>query len=228
MLTRHESALLQHLAQYVTDNKKQFIDRVLSFRTRHVTVVLEDIYQSQNSSAVIRTCEGMGLQDVHIIENNSTYEVNKKVLKGANKWLDLIRYRSSDGNNTERCLQTLREQGYRILAAAPAEDGKSITEINALEQKCALMVGNELKGLSPHALAQSDEKVRIPMYGFVESFNVSVSVAISLAILMSPLRTEGRFPGLSDDEKEEIKLGWFRKIVNRSDIIEREFMRTFQ
>lgn len=220
--------LLEHLAQYVTDHKKQFIERVLNQRTRHVTVVLEDIYQSHNASAVVRTCEGMGIQDIHIIENNSSYEVNRKVLKGSNKWIDLIRYKEDDKKNTIRCFQSLKANGYKILALDPAEDGIPIQSVDISSQKCALVFGNELKGISTYAREHCDQKVHIPMQGFTESYNISVSVAVSLTLLMSRLRENNVTINLTTHEKDIIKLLWFCKIVRRSEIIVREFLRTIE
>lgn len=228
MLTKEEQLLLQHLAQYVTDHKKQCIDKVLGNRTRQLTVVLEDIYQSQNASAVIRTCEGMGVQDVHIIENYSRYQINRRVLKGADKWVTINRFRARDENNTDRCFSYLRERGYKILVMDPSPDAIPIYSINVTGQKCALVFGNELKGLSESAITGGDQVVRLPMYGFTESYNISVSVAVCLTTLMSQLRTADVNIGLTNDEKEMIKLLWFRKIVRRSDVVEREFMRTIQ
>jgi tRNA (guanosine-2'-O-)-methyltransferase len=228
MLTPQQYLLLEHLAQYVTDHKKQFIEKVLDQRTRYVTVVLEDIYQSHNASAVVRTCEGMGIQDIHIIENNSRYEVNPKVLKGSNKWIDLIRYNQDDKKNAIRCFQSLKENGYKILALDPAEDGIPIQSVDVTSQKCALVFGNELKGLSAYARAHCDQKVHIPMQGFTESYNISVSVAVSLTLLMSKLSEENINISLSTQEKDIIKLLWFRKIVKRSEIIGREFLRTIE
>lgn len=92
-LSRQEQLLLEHFAQYISEHKKEFAEKVLTERTKQVTVVLEDIYQSQNASAALRTCECMGLQDIHIIENTTKYEVNKYVLKGSYKWLSLHRYK---------------------------------------------------------------------------------------------------------------------------------------
>src|SRR5262245_57662872 len=113
MITAHQRLVLHFLSQYVTDNKKQNIEQVLAQRTRYCTIVLEDIYLSQNASAVIRTCECMGLQDVHIIENSAKYSVNRKVLKGADKWMTLHRYREKKPNQTEACFQKLKDEGYR-------------------------------------------------------------------------------------------------------------------
>lgn len=226
MLTPQEYQLLDHLSQYVTEHKKQFIERVLSCRTRQVTVVMEDIYQSQNASAVVRTCEGMGLQDIYVIESNSTYQVNKKVLKGSNKWIDLLRYRKKDANNTEECFSDLRGKGYKIIGMDPAPDGISIHELDASKHKCALVFGNEFKGLSPYAMDNCDMKASIPMHGFTESYNISVSAAIALTTLLTKLRAGGCDYGLTKEEMDAIRLLWIRKIVRRSDIMAQEFIRT--
>ena len=195
---------------------------MLAERTRHITVVLEDIYQSQNASAVVRTCECMGLQDIHIVENVSQYAVNPKVLKGSNKWIDLIRHKEKKINNTEACFNTLREQGYRILVADHSPDGESINEV-AVDQKLAIVMGNELNGSSAYALDHADGKVSIPMFGFTESMNISVSAAICIHALVTKLRNSQVEWTLSQDEKNEIRLTWYKKIVRKSELIEQEF-----
>lgn len=227
-MTEKELLLFDHLDQFVSDHKKEFIERVLKFRTRHVTVVLEDIFQSQNASAVIRTCECMGLQDVHIVENTSQYHLNTRVLKGADKWLDLVRHRVKNQNNTESCFEQLRTNGYKILVADPSEDGVSIHDLVPDAGKVALVFGNELKGVSPYAVQHADVKVRIPMFGFTESLNISVSVAICLNSIMNKLRSSAVSIEMSEEEKAVIKLIWYKKIVKRSGIIEREFLRTIE
>ena len=195
-------------------------------RTRYVTVVLEDIYQSQNASAVVRTCECMGLQDVHVVESKSAYSVNKKVIKGANKWIDLIRYKSKGANNIEECFKNLREKGYRILVTEPDANGSSIDEISVTDQPLAIVMGNELEGASKYAMQHADAKVKIPMYGFTESLNISVSAAICLNTLIPKIRQSDAAWQLTLAEKEFIRLQWYRKIVKRSEIIEKEFLRS--
>jgi tRNA (guanosine-2'-O-)-methyltransferase len=218
----HRQLLTDHFSQYISDHKKEFIERVLAERTRYITVVMEDIYQSQNASAVVRTCECMGVQDIHIVENKSRYSVNPKVLKGANKWVDLIRYKDKKGNNTETCFKVLRQKGYRILVADPAPDCIPLNEI-PVQEKLAIVMGNELKGTSGYALDHADEKVRIPMVGFTESLNISVSAAICLQTLVTKVRDSEMDWSLSDEERNEIRLTWYRKAVKRSELIEREF-----
>ena len=112
--------------------------------------------------------------------------------------------------------------------ADPSEDGVAIDEIDIAESKVAIVFGNELRGASDYALKHCDTKVRIPMFGFTESLNISVSVAISLNTFMSKLRLSDIRFNLFEEEKNSIKLNWYRKIVKRSDIVEREFMRTIQ
>ena len=223
-----ERRTISHLSQYITDHKKETIEKVLSLRTNHVTIVLEDIFQSQNASAVIRTCECMGLQDVHIVENLSKYHFNTRVLKGADKWMHLGRYKNENINNTEVCFAKLRSEGYTILATDPGEDGLSIHDIDPVANKLAVVFGNELRGTSSYAIEHADHKVRIPMFGFTESLNISVSVAICLNSLITRLRSSSINYGLTDEEKEIIRLNWYRKVVRRSDIIEREFLRTIE
>lgn len=223
MLSPEQRQLLtNHFSQYISDHKKEFIEKVLAERTRYISVVMEDIYQSQNASAVVRTCECLGVQDVHIIENQSRYSVNPKVLKGANKWVDLIRYKEKGVNNTETCFTLLRQKGYRILVADPSPDGIPLSEI-PLNERLAIVMGNELKGSSGYALNHADQKVRIPMVGFTESLNISVSAAICLNTLVTKVRDAEIDWALSDEEKSEIRLSWYRKVVRRSELIEREF-----
>lgn len=221
-----DQLLLQHLSQFVSDHKKQYVEKVLNQRTRYLTVVLEDIYQSQNASAVIRTCECMGLQDIHIVEQQTKYHINPRVLKGANKWISFHQYHHKNEHNTEACFKALRERGYKILVADPADDGQSIHEIDITEQKMALVFGNELRGVSSQALSRADQKIKVPMHGFTESLNISVSVAICLNTLITKLHDSQVDYFLSEAEKDEIRLDWYRKIVRRSDLIEREFLRT--
>lgn len=225
-LSRQEQLLLEHFAQYISGHKKSVLEKVLNERTRQVTVVLEDIFQSQNASAAVRTCECMGIQDIHIIENTTRYEVNKYVLKGSYKWENLIRYKRKGINNTEACFAALKERGYTLYATDPAEDNMSVYDVDPCSGKVAFIFGNELEGLSPYALANADHRVRIPMYGFTESLNISASVAICLSSAIAKLKMGQEKFGLSVEEKDQLRLAWYRKMVKRSEIIEKEFLRT--
>lgn len=209
------------LSTYLTDQRKQLFDQVIQYRTRHITVVLEDIYQPHNASAVLRSADLTGIQDIHIIENRNQYEVNPEVAMGSSKWLNLIKYKESN-ENTLKAYESLRKQGYRIVATTPHTNDKNLDEIS-IDNKMALVFGTELKGLSETAIQNADEYLRIPMYGFTESYNISVSAALTLYTLTEKMRKSDIPWQLSEEEKLDILLEWTRRSIKRSDLIEKEF-----
>lgn len=217
--------LTEYFSRYISEHKKNFIEKVLDQRTRHLTVVLEDIYQSQNASAVVRTCECLGLQDLHIIENTSKYEVNRRVLKGSYKWVDVIRHRGKDQDNTLACFEKLRQSGYLIAVTDPDPDGTPIYDL-PVNNKIAIVMGNELRGASSCAVKHADVKVHIPMFGFTESLNISVSAAICVSSLLNRIKNSEVNWELSSGEKNDIRLRWLRKMIRNVEILEREFLKT--
>lgn len=222
-----QAALTTHLGQFVSEHKKQFIERVLHNRTRYVTLVLEDIYQSQNASAVLRTAECLGLQDVHIVETNSSWTTNKQVLKGANKWIQITRYRRKQTSNIESCIHELREKGYCIGVTDPDPSGSSIHEVS-LERPLAIIMGNEKHGASAYAKQHADLKINIPMVGFTESLNISVSAAICLFAILTRLRGSDLPWQLGEEEMSDLRLQWYKKVIRNADLIEKEFLRSIQ
>lgn len=207
------------LEPYVSTHKQALINQVLNQRTRMITVVLEDIYQPQNASAVLRTCECFGIQDAYIIEKENNYEVNPKVVMGANKWLDLYYYSSSEGKTGKDCLLDLKKKGYKLYGTSPATEALEIQDILP-DHKMAFIFGTELTGISSEVKELSDHLVKIPMKGFTESYNISVSVAIILQTLtlMIGKKTPEEYP-LMEHEKEEITYRWYQSIVKNSDLI---------
>lgn len=224
MDNEHRKKLISCFSEYITDHKKELIDQVLAHRTRHITIALEDIYHPQNASAVVRTCDCFGVQDLHIIENKNKYMPNPKVVMGASKWISLILHNQSEGSNTLNCINHLKDQGYRIVCTSPDKGKKAIHDV-AFDQKLVLLFGTELTGLSDEALRHADEIVHIPMVGFTESYNLSVSVAICLCVLTQQLYYSELPWQLSEDEKEELRLTWYRKIVPKPEILEKEFLK---
>ncbi|MFW5689545.1 MAG: TrmH family RNA methyltransferase [Spirochaetota bacterium] len=214
--------LVEYLTGFVTAERLERMEAALAERTRYLTVVVEDIYQPHNASAVLRTCDCFGVQDVHIIENRNRYRVNPGVELGTAQWLTLRRYRERE-NNTAAALEAIRARGYRIVATTPHTDQVALEEFDLGAGPAALVFGNELDGLSPVALDHADAHLVIPMYGFVESFNISVSAAIVLHHLTHALRSSGLDYRLSADEREAVLLGWLRSSVGRADALEREF-----
>jgi tRNA (guanosine-2'-O-)-methyltransferase len=217
-------AYLDYLYRFISDNKRNKFEQLIHHRTRHLTVVLEDIFQPHNASAVLRSCDCFGIQDVHIIENRNQYRINPDVALGSNKWLTLTRYNTT-GHNTLLCLSSLKKAGYDIVATCPHKDDYSLDDL-PLENKTALVFGNELKGLTDVALKLADKFVKIPMVGFTESLNISVSAAIFLYHLTDRMRKTVAGWQLTPEEETEIKIAWVNNVVQRADLLEKEYLKT--
>lgn len=219
-----DSDLLAYLAQYVTEHKKARIEEVLALRSRYFTVVLEDIYKPHNASAVIRTCDCFGVQDIHVIEKENSYDINPYVVRGASQWVDLHKYQSSqEATAVDACFGRLRNDGYKIFATSP--HGESMP-LNALQpdRKTALVFGNEHGGVSQEVLDKCDGVIHIPMTGFTESFNISVSASICLYDLQQkviPSQSEKYY--LSEKEKEVLRFNWYKSVVKNADVHIRQF-----
>ena len=205
----------------VNENRLSLIERTLERRTRYITVVLEDIYQPHNASAVFRSCDGFGIQDIHVIENRNALETIPEVELGSAQWLSIHSYKGGV-NNTRDTLHKLKSQGYRIVATTPHTDDTSLNEFDLSTGKTALLFGTEMKGLSKTALSLADEYLRIPMRGFTESFNISVSVAVVLHYLRTALEKSDLEWQLTENEKIPIRYAWVRNSVKNLEIIEKE------
>lgn len=206
-------AYLAHLSRFVTAHKQVLFERILDQRTRHLTVVLEDLYQTQNASACLRTCDCFGVQDVHVIENVNRFRVNRDIALGATQWLTVHRH-SARPHNTLACLASLREVGYQIVATVPGRDSVPLEEYD-ISPKTALLFGAETTGLSEDALAAADIRLHIPMHGFTESLNISNSLAICLHHLTTKLRQSEIDWHLNDQERLRLKIIWARSVVRR-------------
>lgn len=215
--------LYDFIAQFITEERKIIFQEVLEMRTRHLTVVLEDIYQSQNASAVLRTCDCFGIQDVHIIENRNEFNVCKDVELGSSKWLTIKTY-NKKAQNTLLAFDELRKNGYKIVATSPHKNGYELNEL-PVDEKIALVFGTELNGLSKIALNNADEYVKIPMHGFTESFNISVSAGIFLSHLSMKIRNSNLSWQLSDEEKVVVMLNWAKSAVKNPEFLVKEFLR---
>ncbi len=218
-----DKELIEHLASYLTPNRQVLFNSVLQQRTRYLTVVLEDIFQPQNASAVLRTCDCFGIQDVHIIENRNDFEVDREVAMGASKWLSLKKYNQLEQNSLE-AIRQLKGNGYRIVATSPHINDQELHNFDMSKGKAALVFGSELPGISEIIKDEADEFLKIPMYGFTESFNISVSAAIILHHLTLKMKQDAAIEwNLSQEEQQEIKLEWIRRSIKRSELIEQRF-----
>jgi tRNA (guanosine-2'-O-)-methyltransferase len=221
--SQFDQRLLNLFLQFLTDNRRAKFEEVLKYRTRHITVVMEDIYQSQNASAVLRTCDLTGVQEIHIIENKYQYEVNPDVALGSTKWLYLHKFNKTK-HNTEDALNALQNSGYQIVATSPHVQNHS-PESLPLDKPVALFFGTEKHGLSKEVLDQADTFIRIPMFGFTESYNISVSAALLLYTLTQRLHNSAVKWQLTDQEHNHLLLDWCRKSVQGADLIEKDFWR---
>ena len=211
--------LLTYLQTFLTENRKETFERVLEQRTRHFTIVLEDIYQKHNTSAVVRSCDVFGIQDIHIIENKYNSYVSNQVAKGAHKWLDFHYYNQLAYNN-DLCINALHSKGYQIIATTPHNDSCMLEDFD-ISKKSAFVMGVEKEGVSQDIMKQADGFLKIPMVGFTESLNISVATAIILNSLTARLRTSAINWQLSEEEKNTIRLDWCKKsIKNVNQIIE--------
>ena len=213
--------VVEYLQQFVTESRQARLKEILQNRTRHVTVVLEDLFQAQNISAVLRTCDCYGVQDVHVIQHRNAFEANKDISMGADKWLTIHHYPHSD-HNVKECIDRLHEQGYWVAATLPDEKRRTIFDL-PVEQKTAFLFGTELTGLSEEAVKYADGNVLIPMYGFTESFNISNSAAIILSHFAEKMRHSDVKWQLSDEEKAELYFEWLQKTVKDPDGLIRQY-----
>lgn len=217
--------LLKYLSEFVTPERLALFERVLNDRTKYITVVLEDIFQPHNASAVLRSCDCFGIQDVHVIENRNEFTVSNEVALGASKWLDIYQY-NQHRNNSLEAIKKLKKSGYRIVATTPHTNDQLLSDFDLEKGKVALVFGSELPGVSELILKEADEFLKIPMYGFTESFNISVSAALVLYEMSNRLREiDDEIWKLSQPEKDEIKLKWIRSTVKRSNLLEERFLK---
>lgn len=212
--------ITQYLAEFISQTRKDKIEEVLSYRTNNLTLVLEDIYQPHNASATIRTCDCLGLQNVHVIEKKNNYKVNRNVTQGASYWVDLHKYKQQP-NPTKHCIDALKADGYKIIATSLGKNTISLEEID-LTQKHAIMFGTEETGLSSYAIENADYCLKLPMHGFTQSYNISVSVAICFSNLVPRLHKLNNWQ-LTESELEALRYKWYRRCLKNPEEYEKRF-----
>jgi tRNA (guanosine-2'-O-)-methyltransferase len=224
MYSEIDKDLIEYLKEFVSDERFTLFQRILNSRTRYMTVVLEDIFQAQNASAVLRSCDCFGVQDVHIIENKYEFQVDSEVDMGSSKWLNIHNYKLSE-NNTHATIQKLKNAGYRIIATTPHRQDITPEFFDIEKGKFALMFGTEKTGLSQSAIENADEYLKIPMLGFTESLNISVSAAILLHYFSLKLINSTVSWQLSDNEKEKILHQWLLNSIREGKKIEDNYIK---
>lgn len=215
--------LINYLSGFVTEARLKRFEEVLANRTRHIAIGLENIYQPHNASAVLRSCDCFGIQDVYIIENENKYTFNPDVSLGSEKWLTLNRY-NEGAESLDNCINVLRAKGYKIAVTSLHKDNYTIEEI-PLNNKLALFFGTEMRGATAELESKANMFVKIPMLGFTESFNISVAAALSMYALSSRLRKENINWQLNESDKEELRLQWLRNTIPKVDLLEKDFLK---
>jgi len=216
-----EKKIIEHLSKIATTERSNLFNNIVRNRTKYMTVVLEDIYQRHNASAVLRSCDCFGVQDVHIIENRNEYNISSDVAVGSDKWLNIKKYNELE-NNTLAAINSLKKSGYRIIATTPHTNDVTLDTFDIDKGKFAIFFGAELPGLSDIVMDNADEFLKIPMYGFTESFNISVSAALTMNTLYSRLIKSNVNWQLTEQEHDEVLLSWYKASIKSSEeIIER-------
>ncbi len=211
------SDLLTYLEGFLSENRKQRFLDVLTNRTKHFTIAVEDVFQMHNTSAVMRSCEVFGIQELNIVEQKFGKSIDKQIAMGAQKWVDIFEHPSS-----QACIDNLREKGYQIIATTPHNDSCTIENFD-ISKPSALFFGTEKEGLSDEVMQQADGYLKIPMVGFTESLNISVSAAIIIQDITNRLRNSTIDWKLSEEEIFEKRIDWARKTIKDIKNVEARF-----
>jgi tRNA (guanosine-2'-O-)-methyltransferase len=203
---------IEFLEQFVTEKRRNLFQKILDERTRHFTVAIEDIFQPHNASAIVRSCDIFGVQDLHVIESKYKFYASRLVAKGAQKWIDFSMYNQQNKNNTLDCITNLRSKGYKIIATTPHNESCLLQDFD-ITQKSAFFFGVEKQGLSKDVMDNADSYLKIPMVGFTESLNISVAAAIILQNMNEKLKKSSLDWKLSDYEREEKYQDWLEKTI---------------
>lgn len=215
MEQQEKRELINYLTGFISERRKQRFDEVIANRTDHIRIVLENVYQAHNASAVLRSCDCFGIQNVHFIENNNNYKISADVAMGSSNWLNIHRHNKAE-NNTRETLLDLKKQGYKIVATSPHKNDHTLDTL-PVKEKIALVFGTEIDGISKDVYDLADEFVKIPMYGFTESFNISVCAAICMYDLSTRIRREVKDHALNQEEQTNVYFDWLKNSIESSE-----------
>jgi tRNA (guanosine-2'-O-)-methyltransferase len=208
---------LSYLEGFLTVSRKERFLQVLANRTNHFTIALEDVYQLHNTSAVMRSCEVFGIQELNVVEQKFGKRIDTQIAMGAQKWVDINRF-----NTMENCMDALREKGYQIIATTPHNDSCMLHGFD-ITKKSAIFFGTEKEGLSKEIINQADGYLKIPMVGFTESLNISVSAAIIIQDITTRLRQSEIDWKLTEKEILEKRLAWAKNSIKDIKRIEERY-----
>lgn len=217
----NDKELYENMKSHISDSRMEKILTVSQERTRYLSVVLSNVYYTQNISAVIRSCDCFGIQDLYITGNSPSTHVNKHVAQGAYNWVDIHR---NTFRPDEETLKELKDQGYRIVVTLPEPGASSLHDFDINKGKIALVMGNEKEGVSQMVKEMADEFLYIPMAGFSQSLNISVSTAVIISELTGKIRSSHIKWRLDEKELTDLQYRWMKNSVKRGDRIEDEYL----
>ncbi|MFP9118981.1 TrmH family RNA methyltransferase [Flavobacterium sp. RNTU_13] len=218
MKNTHDTDYLNYLEGFITENRRDAFLKILAQRSRHFVVAIEDVYQLHNTSAVLRTCEVFGVQELHVVEEKYGKKIDKEIALGAQKWVDVDRY-----NTTTECINQLKSRGYKIIATSPHAEAADLDDFDITE-RAAIFFGTEKKGLTQEVLDQADGFIKIPMLGFTESLNISSSAAIIIQNISQRLRKSNIKWQLTEEELLEKRIDWTQKSIKDIDFITQRYL----
>ena len=216
--------LVEYLKEFVVDERRKLFEDKIKDRTQHITIVLENIFQGRNISASIRSADCFGIQDVHIIENDNIFNDDSEVSMGAEKWITTKRYNQHKNNSIE-AIKGLKLKGYQIIATTPHNTDCYLYDLDITKKKTALFFGSEVRGCSKETLNLADKRMKIPMYGFTESYNISVSVSLCLQHLTCKIRQSNIDWKLPIDQQDKVMLQWLRNSIKAAAEIEEKYLK---
>lgn len=209
--------VLRILDPFVSDERRQRFDEVIAGRTKTVVAVVEGAVNMGNVSAVMRTAEGLGYQELHLVTGTTRFKNSRRTSTGAEKWLDVYHWQSPTD-----CASALKRNGYSIVAAHLDATAKSIDRFD-FTKRTALVFGNERDGISSEMLSLADERCILPMAGFAQSYNISVAAAIALYHSYTDrVRRLGRHGDLSHTEALRLRAAYYINSVRRGEDILRQ------
>ncbi len=208
-----------YMSGFLTGERIQTLRRTLAMRTRYMTILTENTFHPQNASALVRHCEAFGVQDLHTVETMCRFDPSVNIVRGTDKWIDIIRH-----DSTEEAIASLKASGYRIVATTPHRESCTPETFDVEKGRFCLVFGTEHAGVSPQIISAADEFLRIPMCGMVESLNVSASAAILIYMLSQRMRLSDVAWRLSETERSEVMFRWVMSSVRDARrILDRRF-----
>ena len=212
MTVEEKQGFYQEISGELSHHKRQLFEEKIQYRTRHFSLALEDMMKTQNASALMRTADAFGIQRVDIYDKNERFNVSSGISKGVEKWLDSKFFNTYDQGGVEEWATRLKATGRKLYVTALNKDAKPLHDIDP-RISATVCFGNEQEGASQRLIAQADEVIYIPMKGFVESFNVSVSCGIVLHHLTQRMEQCGVRRGLSEEDALDTKINWALRTV---------------